>query len=99
MSLARKKLTDDIKKLLCDRATSSGVTLAKVLQSGLLHEDSEVGLYAGDAQCYHVFAPLFDSAIESLLESLMESFAESSIESVMVALMGSFTGSVMESLR
>jgi protein-arginine kinase len=63
-SLIKKHLTVDIYEQLKDRVTSNGYTLDKAIQSGVDNQDSGVGLYAGDEDCYTVMAPIFDLIIE-----------------------------------
>lgn len=63
-SLMAKHLSQDTYDTLCDKRTSGGVTLDEVIHSGIQNPDSGVGLYAGDAESYTLFAPLFDSIIQ-----------------------------------
>ncbi|MEX1014747.1 MAG: phosphagen kinase [Candidatus Paceibacterota bacterium] len=63
MSLLKKHLTPEIKESLKDKETSNGVTLEKVINSGIENPDSSIGAYAGDEESYGVFAPLFDPII------------------------------------
>jgi len=46
------------------KVTSSGFTLSQAIKSGVLNQDSNIGMYAGDAESYVLFAPLFDPIIE-----------------------------------
>jgi creatine kinase/arginine kinase len=46
--------------------TDNGVTLRHIMRSGRRNVDSEVGCYAGDADSYRCFAPLFDPIIAKL---------------------------------
>lgn len=62
-SLLKKHLTWDVWSRLKDLKTRSGVGLVDCMRSGLAHADSAVGLYAGDADCYTTFAPLFAPVI------------------------------------
>ncbi len=48
---------------LSDQKTKNGVSISKVLKSGADHPDSDIGCYAGDADSYKVFAPVFDKVI------------------------------------
>lgn len=64
-SLASRCLTREIFELLIDRRTSSGFTLVHALNSGVSNPDSHIGIYAGDAECYTTFAPIFDPIITS----------------------------------
>jgi hypothetical protein len=43
--------------------THDGVTLDKILKSGVENADSSIGCYAGDAESYTAFAPMFDGVI------------------------------------
>ncbi len=63
-SLMKKHLTEEVKKKLAGVVTPSGFTLAQAINSGLVNEDSSVGVYAGDEHSYVLFAPLFDPIIE-----------------------------------
>ncbi|MFH2091469.1 MAG: phosphagen kinase [Pseudomonadota bacterium] len=63
-SLTGKYLSKPLKKQLSPLKTDSGFTLAKAIASGLKNPDSAIGLYAGDAQSYDLFAPLFDPIID-----------------------------------
>ena len=40
-----------------------GVGLRDCIRSGVVHTDCEIGVYAGDAESYAVYAPLFDPVI------------------------------------
>ena len=46
------------------QVTPNGYTIERAIQSGVDNQDSGVGLYAGDEDCYTVFAPLYDAVIE-----------------------------------
>ncbi len=63
-SLLARHLTADIHGQLCLAETPSGYTFDQLIQSGVQHEDSSVGVYAGDAESYQVFSPLLDPIIE-----------------------------------
>lgn len=45
------------------KSTKDGVTLDKILKSGVENADSSIGCYAGDAESYTAFAPMFDGVI------------------------------------
>lgn len=62
-SLLREHLTPEVYEQLRDCVTPGGVTLEKLIASGVVHQDSSVGAYAGDADSYSVFAPLLDPMI------------------------------------
>lgn len=61
--LAKKYLTEEIRKDLSDKATATGFTLLKSLQSGLINVDSSIGIYAGDADSYQVLSAIIDPVI------------------------------------
>jgi len=62
-SLLARHLTPEVWHRLKDRETRYGVRLEHVIASGLANPDSAVGVYAGDAESYELFAPLFDPII------------------------------------
>jgi protein-arginine kinase len=62
-SLLKKHLTLPVWNQLKDRKTSLGVDLSDCIRSGVTHTDCEIGVYAGDAESYAVFSPLFDPII------------------------------------
>ena len=62
-SLVKKHLSQKICKLLEQLNTDSGFTLEKAIHSGLKNPDSAIGIYAGDAQSYQTFSPVFDPVI------------------------------------
>jgi hypothetical protein len=45
------------------KSTKAGVTMEKMLKSGVENRDSSIGCYAGDAESYTAFAPMFDGVI------------------------------------
>jgi len=49
---------------LAKKKTKFGVTLEYCLKSGNENPNSEIGMYAGDAECYSIFAPVFDAAMK-----------------------------------
>ncbi len=63
-SLLCKYLTPEVFDALKDKKTANGFTLADAIRSGVANPDSSIGVYAGDAESYEVFAPLFDPIIE-----------------------------------
>ena len=68
-SYLKKYLTPEIYNLLKDKKTKSGVTLEHMIQSGILlpwgaHPPRGCGVYAGDEECYAVFAPLLRPILE-----------------------------------
>lgn len=62
--LMKKHLTPEVYKALKDKKTKGGVTLQHVINSGLTNLDSSTGCYAGDEECYTLFAPLLTPIIE-----------------------------------
>lgn len=62
-SLLRKYLTKDLFNRLKDRKTSNGFTLDQAIRSGVLNQDSQIGVYAGDAESYDLFSELFEPII------------------------------------
>ncbi len=64
-SLLCRYLTPEIFDALKDKKTSNGYTLHQAINSGVQNPDSSIGVYAGDAESYTLFAPLFDPIIEA----------------------------------
>lgn len=64
-SLVKKHLSPKIYHALADKQTDSGFTLFKAIHSGLINPDSTIGIYAGDAQSYETFSPVFDPVIQA----------------------------------
>ncbi|KAK7863468.1 hypothetical protein R5R35_010504 [Gryllus longicercus] len=62
-SLLRKHLTRELFDRLKVKMTQHGSSLLDVVQSGFQHYDSNVGVYAPDADAYSVFSQLFDPII------------------------------------
>ena len=65
-SLLAKHMTRTLFEDLKDLKTSMGVTVHDCIISGVEHLDSKVGVYAGDAECYVLFAPLMNPIISDL---------------------------------
>ncbi|KAL9967246.1 hypothetical protein ACROYT_G025431 [Oculina patagonica] len=64
-SLMAKYLTADVFEKLKDKKTSTGFTIARAVNSGVLNKQkSLVGCHAGDTDSYTVFAEFFDPLIE-----------------------------------
>jgi arginine kinase len=63
-SLAKKYLTKTLFKKLRNKKTSSGYTISNAINSGISNPDSDIGIYAGDAESYEVFSEIFDPVIE-----------------------------------
>ncbi len=62
-SLVKKYLPQNLFKSLEHNTTDSGFTLEKAIRSGIKNPDSSIGIYAGDAESYQVFSPVFDPII------------------------------------
>lgn len=62
-SLVKKHLNPDLYQQLRHLKTYSGFTLEKAIRSGIRNPDSNVGIYAGDAESYQIFSPVFDPII------------------------------------
>ncbi|MEA3491604.1 MAG: phosphagen kinase [Campylobacterota bacterium] len=62
-SLLCRHLTPQIYEELKDKRTSSGFTLDRAINSGVVNLDSGIGVYAGDEESYSLFSPLFDPII------------------------------------
>ncbi|XP_029722592.2 arginine kinase 1-like [Aedes albopictus] len=63
-SLLKKHLTQEVFDELKEKKTALKSTLLDCIQSGLENHDSGVGIYASDAECYELFAPLFNPIID-----------------------------------
>lgn len=63
-SLLKKYLIEDVFQSLKDKQTPNGYTLSQAINSGLVNQDSGIGVYAGDEESYKVFSELFDPIIE-----------------------------------
>ncbi|MDJ0622384.1 MAG: hypothetical protein QNJ17_05435 [Desulfocapsaceae bacterium] len=63
MMLAEKYLTENLRKTLNGVQAECGFKLADVIRSGHENPDSNIGAYAGDADCYVKFSALFDPII------------------------------------
>lgn len=63
-SLLCKYLTKEVDEELKDKVTKNGVTLADIINSGVVNIDSGVGVYAGDEESYTAFGALFDPIIQ-----------------------------------
>jgi len=62
-ALVKKHLSPDLYQQLRYLKTRSGFTLEKAIRSGIRNPDSSIGIYAGDAESYQVFSPIFDPII------------------------------------
>lgn len=63
-SLAKKYLTASVFEQLGSLKTLSGFTIDQAIASGIANPDSSIGIYAGDAASYTLFAPVFDPIIQ-----------------------------------
>jgi creatine kinase/arginine kinase len=64
-SLVKQYLTPAIYEQLAPLKTRTGFTLESAIQSGLKNTDSHIGIYAGDAPSYSLFAKIFDPIIHA----------------------------------
>jgi len=64
-SMLCRFLTPEVFESLQEKKTANGFTLKQAIQSGIDNPDSSIGVYAGDAESYELFAPLFDPIIEA----------------------------------
>ena len=62
-SLLYKFLDAELERRLATRATPSGWTFADLTRCGRAHPNCDIGVHAGDAASYEVFAPLLDPII------------------------------------
>lgn len=62
-SLAKKYCTEQRFLSLKDKRTEHNFTLLDALQSGLINPDSDIGMYAGDAQSYDLFSDIIHPII------------------------------------
>jgi len=58
-SLLSKYLTPEVFQELQYKKTSTGVKLHNIITSGIIHPDSNIGVYAGDKESYFLFRELF----------------------------------------
>jgi len=64
-ALIKQHLTPALFEHLAPLKTSSGFTLAAAIRSGLENKDSNIGIYAGDAESYALFSAIFDPIIHA----------------------------------
>ena len=62
--LMKECLTKEVEAKLKNTVCSCGFTLAKCINSGVENPDGSLGAYAGCAECYTTFAPLFNPIVE-----------------------------------
>ena len=63
-SALRRHLTEDVFEKLKDVKTSRGVTLKEIINSGVVNQDSSIGVYVGDEESYSAFGALINPIIE-----------------------------------
>ncbi len=61
--LVNKHLTRELFEYLKNRQTENGFTLEQAVKSGIDNPDSNIGLYAGDAESYRLFSDVFEPVI------------------------------------
>ncbi|MBU0971391.1 MAG: arginine kinase [Proteobacteria bacterium] len=64
-ALVKQYLTPKVYEQLACLKTRTGFTLDAAIQSGLCNPDSHIGIYAGDAEAYSLFAPLLDPIVHA----------------------------------
>ena len=62
-SLLRRHLSKGVFDSLKDKKTNNGFTLFQAINSGVVNQDSAVGVYAGDAESFDLFSSLFNPII------------------------------------
>ena len=65
-SLLATHLTRALFDSMCRLQTSSGVTVQDCIISGVEFPESPVGIFAGDAECFVLFDPLFAAIVTDL---------------------------------
>lgn len=65
-SLLKEYLTEEIFEKIKELKTPMGGTLYDQIQSGLIHYDQEIGIFASDAKAYDTFEELFSPVLEDL---------------------------------
>ncbi|MDA3790103.1 MAG: phosphagen kinase [Desulfobacula sp.] len=64
-ALIKQYLTLDLFKQLSPLKTATGFTLEAAIKSGLKNQDSSIGIYAGDAESYSLFARILNPIIHA----------------------------------
>lgn len=54
----------NVRSMLEKKVTKNGVNLDKILASGIVNKDSKIGCYAGDAESYELFSPIFEHVLK-----------------------------------
>ena len=62
--LVKKYLTPEIHLALQDKVAKCGFSIEDITRSGFENADGNIGIYAGDEDCYHQFSALFDPIIQ-----------------------------------
>ncbi|MDX2481816.1 MAG: phosphagen kinase [Desulfuromusa sp.] len=62
-SLLCRYLTEQVFEKLKNKVTGNGFTFSQAINSGVVNQDSSIGVYAGDAESYRLFDSLFDPII------------------------------------
>jgi len=62
-SLLRRHLSEQMFEQLSNKVTENGFTFSQAINSGVVNQDSSVGVYAGDAESYRLFDTIFDPII------------------------------------
>jgi len=62
-SLLCRHLSREIFDRLKDRVTGNGFTFMQAINSGVVNQDSSIGIYAGDDESYQLFSDLFNPII------------------------------------
>ncbi len=76
-SLLKKHLNIKIFNHLKTKRTKSGFTLFHAIQSGVVNQDSSIGIYAGNAEAYNIFAEIFNPIISDYHSFNPENFHKS----------------------
>lgn len=63
-SLMEQYVTPEVIARLTGITTASGFTIEQAIRSGIENPDSSIGMYAGDAESYEMFAMAFNPIIE-----------------------------------
>lgn len=78
-SILKKYLTKNIFDHLGSKKTKSGFTLHDAIRSGIINQDSCLGIYAGDTETYQVFAEIFNPVINDYHCFTSDNFHESDL--------------------
>jgi hypothetical protein len=74
--MLRTLLTPEILKATAGLKTDRGVGLLDCIGAALAHPDTDLGLYAGDAQSYHLFNSVFAPAVERIHGNFVDSMGD-----------------------